>query len=621
MSRQNRFLIAAVIAALLFGGIALIVRAGAPARAPADTAPAATTAVHLLAGQKPRIQEISAGDNAAFTVSITNTGTVVLENVAVTNATTPSCNRIEVGPLAAGQSTSYTCQRDDVEASFLNDLTVTGTAGGSSATYDSNAFVQVQSPDLRIIKNPTTQVVRPGATAFFSISVLNTSTDVTLTNIHVDDNLIDSCDLDPGVSINLSPGEDIDYNCSQANVQLPLTTIATTSGTNPENDEVLFAADVAWVEILNLTAAISAQPTSVVEPGAPVTFTINLVNSGSVPATLIELTTNQFGNLLNPGNSLVDPVHNTCLPQASLPMIPPHGGSFRCSFLALVSGQPSSFSVILNATVRDATNKTVTATTNTTVAITSIAPTLDLTLGANPPIINPPSRTVNFSVRVDNTSDADTVNITKIEDSLLGSLHGRGTCNLPVINLQPGDFYACQFSAVVSGQTGQTRTRTITVTAVSDDINPETVIVSDDVTVGITDEPTQEIFLPNITDDVVGSSCVDAYPLNLNRRYQFFPPNQGSQSVFRFTLPRSGNVRVELTNFAPRQGQLVVWMGNCGALELIGRNPDDGLNKTVDLGTRAALDGEGDRIQYIIQLINDGPSNNRDLYSLFIRFN
>lgn len=69
-----------------------------------------------------------------------------------------------------------------------------------------------------------------------------------------------------------------------------------------------------------------------------------------------------------------------------------------------------------------------------------------------------------------------------------------------------------------------------------------------------------------------------------------------------------------LTNFVPRAGQLVVWSGNCGDLIIAGRNTDTALNKTVDLGQRPPGN-------YVIQLINDGPSNTKDLYGLLISTN
>ena len=63
----------------------------------------------------------------------------------------------------------------------------------------------------------------------------------------------------------------------------------------------------------------------------------------------------------------------------------------------------------------------------------------------------------------------------------------------------------------------------------------------------------------------------------------------------------------------PLDGQLVVWSGQCGTLVFLGYNPDKALNRTVDLGTRPAG-------QYVIQIINDGPTNMTNAYRLRINF-
>ena len=582
----------------------------------------------ILVGQKPRVQELFPGGDATFTIGITNTGTVTLQTVTVANANTASCNRTDLGPLNPGQSTSYTCSRSDIDDSFLNTLQATGVAaGGATDSHISDAFARVLSPDLRITKRPTSQTLRPGAKALFTIIVFNTSPDTILTNITVDDSTVNDCDFDPVIPVNLAPSDSFDYVCEQNNVQTPLTSVATVRGTVLTSGEVLTTADVAWVEMLDMTAALVPQPTSVAEPGAPVTFQITLTNPGSVPITMTGLTTDKFGNIFNPNNPAVNAETNTCL-RPSLPTLQPYGGSFTCSFVAVAAGQPSPFVVTLTATGKDRNNQTETATDTGTVTITNVPAAMNLSASADPPFIHPPSRNVTFNVRVDNASAADTITLTELRDELLGNLDGRGSCNVPV-DIPSGTSYGCSFSAVVSGQTGQQKTRTITATAKDDDLNPGTLTDSTEVTVNITDLPRQFGYMPTVADVYVGSSCGNAFPLTLNRRFTFIPPEgpnpntpepENTQHVFRFELPRQGDVRVELTNFVPRAGQLVVWSGVCGELVLLGRNPNTALNKTVDLGTQPAVNGQGEKIQYIIQIINDGPTNTRDPYGLRVVF-
>lgn len=596
---------------------------GAARLAAQDVTPAAAEAVpHILAGQKPRLQAFFGGDDASFTVSITNTGPIALPKVTVTNATAGDCNRTNVGPLAPGQSTSYTCGRDNVTESFLNTLQVTGTdPQQQTTTNEPDAFVKILKPDLRITKSPRTQTVRQGATANFTMSIFNTSDDIVLTNVTVDDVGAPDCDRDPGVPLNLGPGQKVDYTCSLANVQNPVTTIATMRGINPDGNQVMTVSDAAWVEVAALEATLTPQPSSLPEPGGTVTFQVQLINTGSLPVRLATLTTNRFGNVLSPTNPAIDAEYNTCLPQGSLPVIPPHGGRYTCSFQAQVTGQPSNFDVVLTAGVRTPDNLDVSATDTATVVITNLPASIELALGADPAFINPPSRTVNFSVQVNNTSQSDTVTITQMQDEFLGSLDGRGTCNVPA-SIGPGVTYQCRFSALVQGQVGQEKSRRITVNGNDDDVPPNSVSDSDTVSVNIIQQPTQLAFMPSVAHAWIGATCTEATPITLNSRALFLPPPKypQGQHYFRFNVPSRGEVRVELTNFVPLRGQLQVWKkttAKCTEQVLLGRNGGEALNKTVNLGTLSPLP-EGQ--YYTIQVINDGPSNTTDLYGLMVRF-
>lgn len=589
----------------------------------------ATSGPLIASSQTPRLQDFFAGEDAQFTVSITNTGSIAFQTVTTSNATTPDCNRDNLGPLAPGQSTSYTCSESTVTESFLNEIQVNGTTDATTVSHKSTAFVKVLKPELRITKLDQVQTITHGGTVFYTVKVFNTS-EFFLEINSIDDSVMNNCDKTPTtVSLYLNPGESFNYSCSMTDIEAPIASVITVTATNTTTSQQYTASDAAWVEVLSLEAGLSAQPTSVQEPGDLVMYTVNLVNTGSRPLTLAGLSTNQFGNILDPGNPAVDAVTNTCLPKPSLPTLEAFGGNHTCSFAAAVEGQPSEFSVILTATGRDSSNIDVTATTSASVTITDSPASLLLTLSADPPFINPPSRQVTFSVRVDNTSSADAITITELRDELLGNLNGRGTCTVPVENIPPGFSYQCSFAATVSGTVGQQKSRTISVKAVDDDLVPGTLNQSKTVTVGITDQPTQYNFMPNISDNTPNNtSCGRPYPLSTNQQYYFIPPNtydpsapsnEREQHYFVFELTQSGRLTVEMTNFVPRKGQLIVRPhiegGNpqCGSQSL-GRDPDESLTKTVDLGTRPAG-------RYYIQIINDGPSNVRDLYGLIVRVN
>lgn len=627
-SSKRTFIAFLIIGAALVASLAVAAGLASARPLPGDS-PTATAATGplIISGQKPRFQDFFPGGDAAFTVAITNTGSVEFQTVTVSDAVSPDCNRGDLGPLSPGQSTSYTCTRENVAESYLNELQVNGTTTDTTVSHRSNAFVKVLKQELRITKTPQVQTIRQGATAFFTITLYNTS-DSIMTIEEVNDSVVDDCDRTPTITINLGPGDSLDYPCSISNVQAPLATVATVRARNPVTNNEFTASDVAWVDLLNLQAELVPQPASVPEPGDLVTYTVNLVNSGSVPVTLVGLTTNKYGNILDPGNDLVEAATNSCLPQPSPPTLPPYNGSYQCAFVAPAEGQPSNFSVILTATARDPNDIDVTATTNATVLITNVPASMKVTLSADPPFINPPSQQVSFSVLVENTSGADAITITDITDEFLGSLDRRGTCEFPVEGLPAGFSYQCRFADTVSGQLGQQKSRIITVDATSDDQTGETLTVSEVVTVGITDQPTQYNFMPNVNDHSLDrTSCGRPYPLTLNTQYYFRPPNrydptlpveQREQDYFTFELTQSGRVRVELTNFVPRKGQLIIRPHVAGSTtpcgSPLGRNPDEALNKIVDLGTQPAG-------RYYIQIINDGPSNVPDLYGLIVRVN
>jgi uncharacterized repeat protein (TIGR01451 family) len=90
--------------------------------------------------KNPKSQTVTSGGTATFTITVTNTGDVALTDVAVVDARSPNCNKT-IGTLAPGASTSYTCTRPNVTASFNNVAVVTGKAGATTVTAQDTAPV------------------------------------------------------------------------------------------------------------------------------------------------------------------------------------------------------------------------------------------------------------------------------------------------------------------------------------------------------------------------------------------------------------------------------------------------------------------------------------------------
>lgn len=594
---------------------------------------------HLISSIMPRLQQVSPDDDAEFTITIINTGPVAFNKVTVNSPTTPDCNRNDLGPLAPGESEAYDCERDDVSQSYLNVIQVKGSAEGfPDVTHQTDAYVRVPNdPEIRILKEPASQLVVAGGEATFQVRITNFSLSLLKVN-KIDDNLVDDCDAQPD-NLLLLPGQFLVFPCEMPDVQEPMTTIIRFEAEDLVTEDEFVATDAAWVEVLKLDAALTASTTSLPEPGDLITYTVDLVNSGSVWLTPTQLTTDRFGDLLNPANELVPAETNTCLAPSPLPSIAPYGGAYRCTFVAEVNSQPPAFTVTLTATGKESGGLSTTTTAESTITIENVAAAMNLALGAEPPFITPPGRMVVFSIHIENTSAVDAITISELEDEFLGDLDGVGNCELPVENLLPGDSYTCQFSEQVTGEDGDQHSRQITARAFSDDTVPEDLLESATVTVGITAQLGGELYLPIAADDTVepNDHCLLAYPLTLGRQYYFLPPQQyddtlpveqRDQDYFTFTLEEEARVQIVLTSFLP---QFVPSppQTNKGQLIVRGHSPNQNppcapsVSQHIITQTNHQFQVAGGNVQeagrYYIQIINDGPSNVRTYYGLLVR--
>ena len=232
--------------------------------------------------------------------------------------------------------------------------------------------------------------------------------------------------------------------------------------------------EVTIVEPLSLGISVSksALPTNVSEPGGTVTFTVQVSNIGLVSVDLISLTDDIHDNLNGQG---------TC----SVPQTIAAGGSYSCSFDATVIGNAGELEIdTVTAIAEDAGSNSVNANASATVTVTDVAPTISVTKTASPTSVSEPGGSVSFTVLVSNNSAAESVQLTALTDDIHGNLNGKGDCAVPRTIAASGS-YQCSFSAMVSGNAGDTETDTVTATAEDDESN--SVPASDAATVMITD--------------------------------------------------------------------------------------------------------------------------------------
>ena len=592
-NNQRRIVAVLGFSLLALAVIVRVVLATSPA--PPDSAVQIIPSIAI--SKLPDTQEIGQGGTATFTIEVTNNGLANLQNVEVTDSLAPDCNKT-IGSLAIGASDSYICTRPNVPESFLNEAVASGedTLLQLPVSDSDTAFVKVLNPAIKILKTPETQTILKGGTAAFNIIVLNTSS-VALTDVKVIDALASDCVEELGT---LAAGENREYDCQKSNVNNAFVNTAIVQATHegaPVTD-----SDTAVVEILDLGVNLTANPTTLPEPGGVVHFTVTVTNDSSIDVTLTSLNSTPYGELIGGPNSSVQ--NNNCeeSPIAA-------GSEYTCSFEATFSKQPGAYQVSLTATAENVIS--VSANDSTTVTITNRPSSLAVSLTANPTTVTAPGAPVAFTVHVENTSPADAITLTSLADTLLGNLQGKGSCALPQA-MPVGDTYQCTFTAMVAGAPGN---QTNQVTASGTDDDGSSVSADDGVVVSITAPPTSFLYLPVTldTNDEPNNNCSQAFPVTINKD-SFFLAND-TQDWYWFDLPQAtNNLVVQLTNFVPVAGQMIVYAsgaGECSNLQFLQNNGDFSSTKIVSLGQRAPG-------RYYIRVINDGPTNTKDFYKLRI---
>ena len=161
---------------------------------------------------------------------VTNTGTVTLTNVRVTDPLAPDCNRTSaqipaLASMAPGASLSYTCSLANVTASLTNVATDTGTPPtGPDVSATDTAHVTVPTPPvltphISVTKLPKDQsfVVPSGSNVTWTIRVTNDG-QVTLTDVVLADAKAPECNrtkADIPALASMAVGASVTYKCTK----------------------------------------------------------------------------------------------------------------------------------------------------------------------------------------------------------------------------------------------------------------------------------------------------------------------------------------------------------------------------------------------------------------------
>lgn len=238
-----------------------------------------------------------------------------------------------------------------------------------------------------------------------------------------------------------------------------------------------------------------------------------------------------------------------------------------------------------------------------------VDPLIELTVNPNPVSVTE-SEQISFAVTVTNSGSGELTNvqISSAEATscilFLGRLEAEETA---VLNCTYAPSISETIIFVASAIEPRTNSETKTETAVSIEVlpvQPPTV-------------PIHNIYLPMtaniwLNQNALGepnNECNHAYTITPNQSQQFLA--EDTNDWYTFTVNNSGNINISLTNFVPIAGQITLWRGDCQSLTLVGQNGDFSTQKSINLNNQPPT-------TYYLWLINDGPTNSSEKYTLLV---
>lgn len=359
------------------------------------------------------------GGTATFTITVTNTGEVALSSVAVADQSAPGCER-EIGDLAVGGVSTYTCTLEDLQESLTNVATVSGQNSGVLTTATDDAEVSVAA--LTIVKDTSTPIVARAGTAAFTVTVTNAG-DTELTDVTVTDPAAPGCSAQIGT---LAAGESRQLECLVTSVAAGFTNTASVTGTPPDGEPITSESSAA-VQVADITVVKEALG-SVTPIGGDAEFRITVTNTGEVALSPVQVSDPQVPGCARTIDTL------------------PAGGSQ--SWTCTQTGLEESLTNVVTAT-GTAETVTVTDSDDATVSVTG----LTLTKDTSTPIVDRGGEAL-FTLVVTNTGAVPLSDVT-VDDPVAAG------CSRVIGTLEAGQSSTIECS-VTDVAEGFTNTATVT---------------------------------------------------------------------------------------------------------------------------------------------------------------
>ena len=409
------------------------------------TVPLQSSSITVVKTALPTVVS-AVGDNIAYSFLVTNTGSVTLTSVGVSDPlvglSVISCPGTVLAPAASMTCTaSYSVTQANLNVgSISNTATASGAppAGPPVTDTDSVTVTVTQSSSITVVKTALPTVVSAvGDNIAYSFLVTNTGS-VTLTSVGVSDPLV-------GLSVISCPGTVLApaasmtctalYSVTQANLNFgSISNTATVSGAPPAGPPVTDtdSVTVTATQSSSITVVKTALPTVVSAVGDNIAYSFLVTNTGSVTLTSVGVSDPLVGlSVIScPGTVLAPAASMTCTASYSVTQANLNFGSI--SNTATVSGAPPA-----GPPVTDTDSVTVTATTT---------PQLSVVKSTSSTSYNAVGQVLDFTLTITNTGD---VTLSNVFVSDASAAVGVCTPTLPT-TMAPGDVSVCSAAHAVT---------------------------------------------------------------------------------------------------------------------------------------------------------------------------
>ncbi|MEM7468423.1 MAG: PKD domain-containing protein [Pseudomonadota bacterium] len=193
----------------------------------------------------PQLPAVAQGSDAAFDVSVTNTGDADLVNLIIDVPNVSDCDR-SFASLVMGDTFNYNCSAPNAQDPLSITATVSAeTTAGETTSASSSTMVGIATPGISVTHTPDPKEVDEGLDYLLNVQVENTG-DINLQNVTIDGTPTDPCDRVIG---DLAPGEATSYSCLIQNALTSFTSTVNASA-SPSSGNNVMASDSLAVTVI-----------------------------------------------------------------------------------------------------------------------------------------------------------------------------------------------------------------------------------------------------------------------------------------------------------------------------------------------------------------------------------